>query len=100
VPSPQERRDWLGVRRNTPITVTPTERTSGRRWDLLAMIDAFADGEYELRSCEMVGDGRARLEFDSFAYPYGGVGCMVALVEAFGFRVVGIDDGTGHVKFP
>ena len=38
----------------------------------------------------------ARLNFDALAYPYGGVGGLVALVEAFGFMVTGIEDGTGY----
>ena len=60
------------------------------------MIDAFQNGEYELRGCELAGPNNGRLEFFALAYPYGGVGCMVALIEAFGFKVSGIQDGTGY----
>ncbi len=63
-------------------------------------MDAFVNGEYNLVSCELTDDGTARLNFDTLAYPYGGVGCMVALVEAFGGVVTGIEDGTGSVGFP
>ena len=59
------------------------------------MIDAFEMGEYELVNCKVVGPGKGRLEFYALAYPYGGVGCMVALIEAFGFKTTGIEDGTG-----
>jgi hypothetical protein len=80
-----------------PIRITPTSETLGLRWDFFSMIDAFENGEYELRSCEMVGASVARWSVYALAYPYGGVGCMVALIEAHGFRVTGIDDGTGYM---
>jgi len=65
----------------------------GTRWDFLSMIDAFRNGEYELRTCDLVQPGKARMSFFALAYPYGGVGCMVALAEAFGFRVTLVHDG-------
>lgn len=40
----------------------------------------------------------ARLNFDALAYPCGGVGCLVALVETFGGGVTGIEDGAGLVR--
>lgn len=79
-----------------PIRITPTSKTTGLVWDFFSMIDAFQNGEYELRSCDMVGPTTARWNFFALAYPYGGVGCMVALIEAHGFRVTGINDGTGY----
>jgi hypothetical protein len=65
-------------------------------WDFLSMIDAFKNGEYEFLACRMITADRARLEFNSFAYPYGGTASMKALIEAFGFTVTGEDDGTGY----
>ena len=97
-PTPEKRAQWLTDVRHRPIRITPTEETKGQRWDFFSMIDAFANGEYELQRCEMASPGKGKLEFYSFAYPYGGVGCMVALIEAFGFTVTGIEDGTGFRK--
>jgi hypothetical protein len=65
-------------------------------WDFLSMIEAFKNGEYGLVACRLVEPGRARLEFDPDAYPYGGTGCMHMLIRAFGFQVTGEDDGTGY----
>jgi hypothetical protein len=64
------------------------------------MIDAFKDGEYQLIRCDQIEPGIGRLEFNAFAYPYGGVGCMVALIESFGFKITAIEDGTGVIKVP
>lgn len=99
-PPSDERRQRLHDLRTRPIIITPTEETAGQRWDFDSLIHAFESGEYELRACEMVDSKKARLTFEAFAYPYGGVGCMVALIEVFGFTVTGIDDGTGLVNFP
>lgn len=71
----------------------------GRHWDFFSMIDSYQNSECQLQRCEIVGEGKGRLEFHAFAYPYGGVGWMVALIEAFGFKVTGIEDGTGYVAF-
>jgi hypothetical protein len=68
-------------------------------WDFLSMIDAFKNGDYALLACRMIDDGRARLEFSAYAYPYGGTGCMNMLITAFGFRVIAEDDGTGYHRY-
>jgi hypothetical protein len=82
------------------LIITPTDKTSGLTWDFDSLIHAFVNGEYNLLSCEMMQNGKARLNIYSLAYPYGGVGCMVALVEAFGGVVTGINDGTGFIAVP
>jgi hypothetical protein len=99
-PPDDARRRRLEELRNRPIIATPTEQTAGQTWDFDSLIHAFVIGEFGLLSCEMTDDSKARLNFLAQAYPYGGVGCMVGLVEAFGGVVTGIDDGTGFVCFP
>ena len=83
-------------REGRPIAITPTDRTLGLRWGLLELIDAVEAAEFRLIEVVRTAEDLAELRFDPLAYPYGGVGGLVALVEAFGFRVVGIDDGTGY----
>ena len=95
-PTHEERSRWLKEAQHRPIRITPTEMATGLRRDFFSMIDAFQNGEYELRSCELVGLDNGRLDFFALAYPYGGVGCMVALIEAFGLKITGIQDGTGY----
>lgn len=98
-PPADERLRRLEDLRTHPIIELPTEDSVDQTWDFDSLIDAFVNGEYNLLDCEMTGGGKARLNFDAMAYPYGGVGCMVALVEAFGCTVTGIDDGTGFLSF-
>ncbi|MGZ0165708.1 MAG: hypothetical protein ACKVII_17430 [Planctomycetales bacterium] len=99
-PPDDPRRQRLADLRTRPIIITPTAQATGLRWDLDSLIDAFVNGEYELVSCEMIDAHNARLDFYALGYPYGGVGCMVALVEAFGSTVTGIQDGTGLIEVP
>ena len=98
-PPDDERIQRLEDLRTKPILLTPTELTKGEVWDFDSLIDAFVNGEYELLDCKMLGEGCARISFYAQAYPYGGVGCMVGLIEAFDGVVTGIEDGTGFVSF-
>jgi hypothetical protein len=99
-PTKDERNQRLEDIRTRPTRIMPTEQMPGMYWDFFCMIDAFKDGEYELKSCDQIAPGKARMQFHSLAYPYGGVGCMVALIEAFGFKITGIEDGTGYMEVP
>lgn len=98
-PPDDVRRRRLEHLRSRPIAETSTEQTTGQTWDFDSLIDAFVNGEYNLLSCEMTDQSEARLGFYALAYPYGGVGCMVGLIEAFDGIVTGIEDGTGFVSF-
>jgi hypothetical protein len=65
-------------------------------WDFASMIDAIVNAEYELLGVTDVGSGQARVEFDPYSYPYGGLDSLRALVRAFGHTITGYDDGTGY----
>jgi len=91
-PTEEERARWLAVRDSTPIYVEDAADVLGEPWDFYAVFEAFENGEYELLACEHVGDGLAQLTIEPFAYPYGGAGPLIALVEAFGFRIVGVNE--------
>ncbi|WP_152601865.1 MULTISPECIES: hypothetical protein [Burkholderia] len=63
-------------------------------WDFGSFVDALANGEYEIGG--VTGDdAHPALSFHPFAYPYGGTGSLVALIECLGNEIVGMDDGTG-----
>ncbi|MEP0768680.1 MULTISPECIES: hypothetical protein [unclassified Coleofasciculus] len=79
----------------TPVEQRWTDPSLETPWDFESMIYAFKDGEYQLTACRMISADKARLEFYSYAYPYGSTGCMEALIEAFGFFVIAENDGTG-----
>lgn len=91
--TPEEDALWLKRWFATPIATRWTDKSLYRGWDFGSMIEAFRNGEYELLSCKMLGSNVARLSFYAYAYPYGGTGCLQALVESFGFTVLMIDDG-------
>ena len=90
----EQRREELSTR---VVIELPTEHSVSARWDFDSMIQAIKDGDYDLIGCDRLSDGRVQLRFFANGYPYGGVGALVALVEAFGFAVTGIEDGTGYV---
>jgi hypothetical protein len=96
LPAPEERAQRRVDLHTRPVIETPTTTAAGLRWDFDSMIWSVMEAEYTLIGCERVASGAARLNFDALAYPYGGVGGLVALVEAFGFMVTGIEDGTGY----
>jgi hypothetical protein len=89
----EEDAEWLARWYATPLETRWTDETLKRQWDFGSMIEAFKNGEYQLLSCELTAPMTARLTFESWAFPYGGTGCMQALIEAFGFKVVRIYDG-------
>jgi hypothetical protein len=77
------RRRWLA----SPVERRFSDPSLKTAWTFGSMIDAFRNGEYELLGCRRVDGRMGRLEYEPFAGPYGGTGCMRALLEAFGHRV-------------
>jgi hypothetical protein len=86
-PTPAEQEDWNRRWFSTPVSQRFTDPTLVTPWDFGSMIDAFRNGDYDLLGCERVSPQAGRLVFDPHGWPYGGAGCMRALVEAFGHRV-------------
>ena len=60
--------------------------TDGKHWPLEDILDSLLKGEYELLEIEYA-DGRGRLLYDPFSFPFGGTGPLKGLVQAFGFEV-------------
>jgi hypothetical protein len=87
-PTPQEADAWLEhwqtasdvQRQSDPALQTP--------WHFGSMIEAFRNGEYKLIACRQIAPNRGRFEFETTAWPYGGTGCMKALIEAFEGHVI------------
>lgn len=97
-PSPIELEEWKKEWFTTPLPRRHTDEALQPRWQLESMLEAFWNGEYELIAVLQEGE-RHFVAFNPEAYPYGGTGSLVALVECFGHRVVGIEDGTGYVAY-
>jgi hypothetical protein len=64
----------------------------GVTWVFCRVFESVQEGEYALLACELVDATTAEIQIDPFAYPYGGLGPFIALAEAFGFHVVGVNE--------
>jgi hypothetical protein len=79
------------VDRPTIIIGNPSEQL-GATWDFYRVFESVEEGEYQLLACELVDSATAEIRIHPFAYPYGGIGPFIALAEAFGCRVVGVNE--------
>lgn len=77
------------ARSSQVILVTPPQDAVGSHWDFGDILDCIENGEYDLLEIARRGDGSAELLIDPHAYPYGGVGCFIGLVEAHGMNILG-----------
>jgi hypothetical protein len=92
-PTAEERERWLSVRDSTPILIADPNQQIGARWDFYRVFESFEEGDYVMLECERVSDSIGELRIDPcFGYPYGGVGPLIALAEAFGFQVLGVNE--------
>jgi hypothetical protein len=88
-PTEEQKQDWLRRWQSTPLEQRSSDPSLVELpWDFGSMIDAFKNGDYELLGCRRVSERVGRIEFEPFGWPYGGAGCMRALIEAFGYRVI------------
>jgi hypothetical protein len=91
-PSPEQREQWLSARESTPIAIPSPAQQLRAKWDFYRVFESIEEGEYDVLGCEMVGEDVAQMCIDPHAYPYGGLGPLIALAEAFGFTVMGVNE--------
>lgn len=92
-PTAEERERWVAVRDSTVIAVPESNEQLGAKWDFYRAFEAFEAGEYLVLDCVRVGESVGELRIDPcFGYPYGGVGPLIALAEAFGFEITGVNE--------
>lgn len=87
-PTTEELDAWQRKWFSTPVEDRLADPALQTPWCFDSMIGAFEDGDYDLVDCRAVGAGLGRFEFDPHGWPFGGTGCMRALIEAFGGRVI------------
>lgn len=90
--------EWNEYWFSTPLPKRHSPEMPTPGWDFESMLDAFWNGDYDLIAIRP-GATRHVLEFNPHGYPYGGTGSLVAMVQCFGHRVVGVEDGTGYEKY-
>jgi hypothetical protein len=91
-PTPEDRELWLAVRNSALTVISDPSRQIGAEWNFYSVFEAVESGEYDLLDCEVVSEGIAEIHINPHAYPYGGVGPFIALAEAFGFTVIGVNE--------
>ena len=75
-----------------PIKISPPGTCLGGRWNFAAILELIEMGDYELRECKAIDRNHAEMSLEAFGYPYGGVNPLIALIEGFGFVVVGFNE--------
>jgi hypothetical protein len=91
-PTSEERERWVATRGSTIIAVADPSDQLGAQWDFYRVFEAIEESEYDVLGCELVAEGIAEMHINPQAYPYGGVGPLIALAEAFGFTVLGVNE--------
>jgi hypothetical protein len=91
-PTSEERLRWLAARPTATIAVANPSQQIGATGDFYRVFESIEESEYDLVECRLVGDGVAEMHINPHAYPYGGVGPLIALAEAFGYEVLGVNE--------
>jgi len=91
-PTEKEQLEWAAMRANHPIIITQPEDALGQRWDFGSFLDAIESGEYSLLEIAQTSPNTAELRIDPEAYPYGGIEVFIALVEAHGMHILGVNE--------
>jgi hypothetical protein len=86
-PTPEELARYWQLWEETPPAARWDHPALQHPWDFESMIEAFRNSEYDLVACERTAETTGRLTFVEHAFPFGGTGCMRALIECFGHRV-------------
>lgn len=96
--SSEEMKEWEAEWKATPVERRLRDLSLWPHWDFGSFLDALKNGDFQIISLN-VTDSRGKLKFDPIAYPYGGADSLVAVVEAFGQEVLGIEDGSGYKPY-
>ena len=87
------------LRANNIVMVTSPQEAMGSSWDIGEIQDAVEAGDYEVVGVERKPDGTAELQINPFGYPYGGLGAFIALLEAYGMTVLGVNECGNYESF-
>ena len=65
-------------------------------WHFYSMIKHLVeDIDIEFLECNNTGNGKSRLEFCAYGYPYGGIEGLTMFLKSFDFQATEIDEGGG-----
>ena len=91
-PGEQEGQEQAVLRASHPVAIAAPADALGREWDFPSLLAAIENGEFSLLEIARLPDGTAELRINPEAYPYGGIGSFIALVEAHGMYVLGVNE--------
>jgi hypothetical protein len=91
-PSPDEQAELAVARATRPVIITEPSEAIGQEWDFSSLLDAVRNGEYQMLEVAKVSDETAELRINPESYPYGGIGAFIALIEAHGMYVLGVNE--------
>ena len=91
-PASDVQKMWSTNKTSSPVLFDDPFDYLGMVWNFYLLFDAIQNGEYSLVGCEMTDANSAEMRIDPTTYPYGGVGPLIALAEAFGFYVLGVNE--------
>jgi hypothetical protein len=80
------------IRATHPVRITEPSEAVGQQWPFDSFLAAIEDGEYNLLEIARTASNTAELRIDPEAYPYGGLGAFIVLVEAHGMHVLGANE--------
>ena len=97
-PSSEELQEWNDFWFSIPLPQrhSPSMPTPG--WSFESMVSAISKAEFDVTGVATEGS-KCYLTFEPESYPFGGVGCLVALLECLGNEVSTVNDGTGVVPY-
>ncbi|WP_046746163.1 hypothetical protein [Kordia zhangzhouensis] len=76
-----------------------TFETKEETWHFYSMVEHLVENiDIEFLECKKIGNGKARLEFYSCGYPYGGITGLTMFLKSFDFKATEIDEGGGIYK--
>lgn len=75
-----------------PIAISPPGTFRGETWSLVRILDLIDVSEYTLDDCRIAGEMFGELHVMTWSYPYGGLNALIALIEGFGFHVLGVNE--------
>ena len=91
-PTTEQRAHWLDIRNSVVIAIPDLSEQLGAEWDFYRVFEAIEESEYDVLDCVLAEPGVGELRINPHAYPYGGVGPLITLAEAFGFTVLGVNE--------
>jgi hypothetical protein len=90
-PSPAELNDHK-LDPTRPIKIAAPGALLGEKWSLVRILELIDTCEYSLDRCELIDENTGELHVYTYAYPYGGLNALMALIEGFRFEILGVNE--------